>query len=143
MDERLAHLLTRLRERFPADTDVAEVEAYLSSEGYNRREIGEIVSAWVADIPPVADPRPSPVGSSSVPFRVLGPHERGRFTTEAWGHLLSLSHAGLVTPTELEGVIDRALSQVDGRIALDDLRALMESGGPDELGLPPDHVTIH
>ena len=143
MDDRLTHLLTRLRERFPADVDVAEVEAYLSSEGYNRREIGEIVSAWVAEIPPVAEPRSSAVGTSSVPFRVLGPHERGRFSTEAWGHLLSLSHAGLVTAAELEGIIDRALSQVDGRIALDDLRTIMESGGGDEIGLPPDHVTIH
>lgn len=143
MDDRLTQLLTRLRERFPADADVSEVEAYLSSEGYNRREIGEIVSAWLADIPPVTEPRPASVGSSSVPFRVLGPHERGRFTTEAWGHLLSLSHAGLVTATELEGIIDRALSQIEGRISLDDLRALMESGGPDELVLPPDHVTIH
>ena len=143
MDDRLSHLLTQLRERFPADADVAEVEAYLSSEGYNRREIGEIVSAWVSEIPPVADPRPTITGTSTIPFRVLGPHERGRFSTEAWGHLLSLSHAGLVTGAELEGVIDRALSQVDGRIAIDDLRTIMESGGPDELGLPPDHVTIH
>ncbi|MCC6931478.1 MAG: DUF494 family protein [Gemmatimonadaceae bacterium] len=143
MDDRLSHLLTRLRERFPGGAEVSEVEAFLSSEGYDRREIGEIMLAWLTDNSLHAEPRPASVKSSSIPFRVLGPHERGRFTTEAWGHLLSLSHAGLVTATELEGVIDRALSQLEGRIALDDLRALMESGGPDELGPPPDHVTIH
>ena len=32
-----------LRVRFAADTDVVEVEAYLSSQGYDRRQIGEIV----------------------------------------------------------------------------------------------------
>jgi len=142
MDDRLAHLLSQLRERFPADTDLSVVEAFLSSEGYNRREIGEIVSAWAGEIPPISDVHPS--GSQqSTPFRVLGPHERGRFSTEAWGHLLSLASGGLVTGPELEGVIERALSQVEGRIALDDLRTLMESGGFDDFGPSPDHVTIH
>ena len=142
MDDRLAHLLSRLRERFPADADVSEVEEFLTSEGYNRREIGEIVSAWVSEISPVAESRPA-TAATTIPFRVLGPHERGRFTTEAWGHLLSMCNAGMVSAAELESVIDRAMSQVDGRIALDDLRTLMESGGLDDIGPPPDHVTIH
>lgn len=88
------------------------------------------------------DDRPDAV-QTSMPFRVLGPHELGRFSPEAWGHLLSLSGAGLLTSAELEGVIDRALTQIDGRIALDDLRTLMDSGGFDEFGPAPDHVTIH
>jgi len=62
-------------------------------------------------------------------FRVLGPHERGRFAPEAWGQLLALSRSGVVTPSELEQLIERALVQVDGRIALDDLRALVEGAG--------------
>lgn len=150
MDDRIAHLLSRIRQRFQADADVSEVEAFLSSEGLDRREIGEIVSAWVSEISPSmqsnevlpGDDRPGAV-QTSMPFRVLGPHERGRFSPEAWGHLLSLSGAGLVTSAELEGVIDRALTQIDGRIALDDLRTLMDSGGFDEFGPAPDHVTIH
>ena len=44
-------------------------------------------------------------------FRVLGPHERGRFAPEAWGHLLSLRGAGILNAVELEHVIDRALAQ--------------------------------
>lgn len=142
MDHRLALALSQLRERFPVDAEVWEVEAYLSSEGYNRREIGEILSAWVSEIPPVTDSRTA-ASQSSVPFRVLGPHERGRFTPEAWGHLLALSSSGVMSGAELEGVIDRALSQVEGRIALDDIRTLMESGGIDDIGPSPDHVTIH
>lgn len=75
-------------------------------------------------------------------FRVLGPHERGRFAPEAWGHLLSLSGAGLLNAAELEQLIDRAMAQVDGRIALDDLRSVMEGAGYDE-GPTPDHPTVH
>ena len=62
-------------------------------------------------------------------FRVMGPHERGRFATDAWGHLLALSGAGILTASELEQVIERAMAQFDGRIALDDLRSMMESSG--------------
>ena len=44
MDDRWTPVLEDLRERFAADTDVVEVEAYLSSQGYDRRQIGEILS---------------------------------------------------------------------------------------------------
>ena len=76
-------------------------------------------------------------------FRVMGPHERGRFAPEAWGHLLSLNGSGALNVAELEHIIDRALSHIDGRIALDDLRAVMEGAGYDEPGPASDHVTIH
>jgi len=62
-------------------------------------------------------------------FRVLGPHERGRFAPEAWGHLMALTGTGALNATELEHIIERALLQIDGRIALDDLRALLEGAG--------------
>jgi len=62
-------------------------------------------------------------------FRILGPHERGRFSIEAWGQLLALSRSGAVTSFEFEQIIERALVQIDGRIALDDLRTLVEGAG--------------
>jgi hypothetical protein len=66
---------------------------------------------------------------SRMPFRILGPHERGRFAPDAWGQLLALARTGAITPSELEQLIERALVQIDGRIALDDLRALVEGAG--------------
>ena len=75
--------------------------------------------------------------------RVMGPHERGRFAPEAWGHLIALQGAGMLNAAELEHVIDRALSNIEGRIALDDLRSLMEGPGYDQDGPPPEHATIH
>lgn len=75
-------------------------------------------------------------------FRVLGPHERGRFAPDAWGHLLGLAGAGALNPADLEQVIDRALVQIDGRIALDDLRAFLEGSGISDPA-SGDNQTVH
>jgi len=76
-------------------------------------------------------------------FRIQGPHERGRFAPEAWGHLLALNGSGALNAAELEHIIERALMQIDGRIALDDLRSLMEGVGfVDESGAG-DNRTVH
>ncbi len=61
-------------------------------------------------------------------FRVMGPHERGRFAPDAWGHLLALANAGALSTPDLEQVIDRALMQFDGRITLDDIRSMLDGG---------------
>ena len=76
-------------------------------------------------------------------FRVLGPHERGRFAPEAWGHLLALNGSGALNAAELEHIIERALLQIDGRIALDDLRSLMEGAGFIEQGDGDQTQTVH
>lgn len=76
-------------------------------------------------------------------FRVMGPHERGRFSPEAWGHLLSLSGSGAINSVELEHIIERALLQVDGRIALEDLRGMLEGSGLEDTGGPGDNQTVH
>ena len=77
-------------------------------------------------------------------FRVLGPHERGRFSSEAWGHLLTLVSTGAVNGGELEHIIERALVQIDGPIALEDLRAFMDAAGLAGRSFPdPNQQTIH
>lgn len=76
-------------------------------------------------------------------IRVLGPHERGRFAPEAWGHLLALRAGGILTAAELEHLIERALGQIEGRIALDDVRSLAESAGLSGAGGASDQTTVH
>ena len=76
-------------------------------------------------------------------FRVMGPHEWGRFSPEAWGHLLQLSDSGALNGPELEHVIERALTHFDGRIALDDLRSLINGSAYDESGTGLDQVNVH
>ena len=75
-------------------------------------------------------------------FRMMGPHERGRFAPEAWGLLVALRGAGVLNAAELEHLIDRAMAQIDGRIALDDLRSVMEGAGNDD-GQAPDQTVVH
>jgi len=142
MGERRSDLLTRLRERYPAGSPVEEVEAFLAAEGYDRRQIGEILALLGPEFTGGSGPARHRI-RTPMTFRVLGPHERGRFAPEAWGHLLSLSSAGLLNAAELEHVIDRALTHIDGRIALDDLRSLMEGVGLDDTGPAQEQVRVH
>jgi hypothetical protein len=80
----------------------------------------------------------------SMTFRVLGPHERGRFSPEAWGHLVGLMGTGALNALELEHIIERALVQIDGPIALDDLRAFMEAAGLfNRSATDPNQQTVH
>jgi Smg protein len=152
VDERLSSLLASLHERFdPAASTEREVRAFLAAEGYEERRIGEILALFYGD-PSTAGGRPavrrkeggaaSPIRQATA-FRVLGPHERGRFAPEAWGHLLALSGSGVLNPSELEQVIDRALVNIDGRIALDDLRALLEASGEGEGRSAGGGTTVH
>jgi hypothetical protein len=76
-------------------------------------------------------------------FRVMGPHERGRFAPEAWGHLLALTGSGVLSPGDLERVIERALAHFEGRIALEDVRSLIEAGWSGDTGPGADRVTVH
>ncbi|MDQ2890034.1 MAG: DUF494 domain-containing protein [Gemmatimonadota bacterium] len=75
-------------------------------------------------------------------MRVLGPHERSRFTAEAWGYLVGLSRSGLLDAVELEHVIERVLTHFDGRIALHDLRLVLGDGGADG-SEPSSNITMH
>ena len=141
MEERLTELLARLRERFTPDSEPGALEDYLSSIGCDRREIGEILSRFFSHHSAMPG-HPPVLATVPMTFRVQGPHERGRFAPDAWGHLLSLSGSGMLSAVELEHVIERALTQIDGRIALEDLRSLMEAVGFEEGG-SGEQSTVH
>jgi uncharacterized protein Smg (DUF494 family) len=142
MTEWINEAVERVKRRFDTGASRADVEAFLSSEGYDGPQIGEILSRLF----PSAANNMIAVGStgegSAQTFRVAGPHERGRFTREAWGHLLRLA-GDTLSGVELEHVIERALAQLDGSIALDDLKALLEAAGIDEPGAPGSRRTVH
>ena len=78
-----------------------------------------------------------------VPFRVQGPHERGRFTPEAWGYLVMLGGSGTVSQNDFEQLVERALVHVEGRIGLPEIRALAEDGGFDDPGMGRDRSQVH
>src|SRR5688572_25030259 len=101
MDARMLHLLVRLRRRFGPDVDAGEVAAYLAEEGFDSKQIGAIVTAWRGDSSP-RDWLDVHDGMAPMSIRVLGSHEEGRFTPEAWGHLLMLRASGILGSDELE-----------------------------------------
>ncbi|GAC1698572.1 MAG: hypothetical protein NVS9B3_15960 [Gemmatimonadaceae bacterium] len=141
MNPRISGLLAKLRERFATNASPGDVEAYLSSEGLDRRQIGEILSLL---FPELAEAAGIPANATrTVGIRVLGPHEQGRFAPDAWGHLIAMLAAGAIDSGEMEQLVERALAQIDGRIGLDDLRSLVEAAGYDDAGPGGDQVTVH
>ncbi|MGV3708803.1 MAG: DUF494 family protein [Gemmatimonas sp.] len=143
MNQRWGPLLNELRTRFTPDADVVEVEAYLSSQGYDRGQIGEILELLLSGAAGDALPEMAPVELRPMPLRVQGPHERGRFTTEAWGYLTTLSSSGLVAPLDFEQLVERALMHIEGRIGLAEIRAIAEEGGFDDAGALSDRSQVH
>ena len=141
MNPRISGLLAKLRERFAANANPGDIEAYLSAEGLDRRQIGEILSLLFPELAEAAGITPNAAHAAGI--RVLGPHEQGRFAPEAWGHLLAMLAVGAIDPGEMEQLVDRALAQIDGRIGLDDLRSLVEAAGYDDAGPGGDQITVH
>jgi Smg protein len=143
MDHRWAQLLDDLKARFTADANVAEVEAYLSSEGYERGEIGEILELLYGNTVSDHPEMNAVVQGHGMPLRVQGPHERGRFSAEAWGYLITLGGSGLVSQHDFEQLVERALMHVDGRIGIAEIRAIAEDGGFDDAGNTSARSQVH
>lgn len=137
MKQQLSELVAELREQLAGDAGPSDVSEYLAAEGYDPERIGEVLGLMFPDLPARGAAPSGPLA-----FRVMGPHERGRFAPEAWGHLLVLGGSGALGVAELEHVIERALTQIDGPIALDDLRALMEPAAFDGGGAG-DPTRVH
>ncbi|MGZ8456341.1 MAG: hypothetical protein ACXW65_10060 [Gemmatirosa sp.] len=156
--EALGAVLAELRQRFgdAADlrADLRAVRVYLAARGYDARRIEAVVTAFVGDreVGGGETPASAPASAASgppveaaptlprpAPFRMPAAHERARFSTEAWGHLIHRRAAAGWSVAELEHVIERALVQIDGRIAVDDLRALIDG----VFGGPAESTTVH
>ena len=145
MTDRWLTVLQALRARFAPDADPDEISAFLASQGYDGRQIGEIVARFRSDlverrIAPAA--RDGLAAAALPPVRLLGPHEWGRFEPAAWGRLLGWQSRGLLTVSELEQVIDRLLSHTEGCIGLPELQAVLDGIGLGDLGDERHPVTI-
>lgn len=154
--EALRALLRELRARFPEGADPRELEIWLASLGYDARQIETVRAALAAEsgeasAPSEADGPPpdavtggsaGPAAEPAIPaLRVAAPYERARFSPEAWGYLMQLRAAGVVG-VDFEQLVDRALLQLEGRIGLGELRAVLEGAGGDE-PMPAASRTLH
>jgi Smg protein len=132
-------MLAALREQFAPDTDVGELERFLLGEGLDGQEIGEVLSLYFAE----DDGAAASAETGPTSLRVQGPHERGRFTTEAWGHLVALRASRVVSVHDFEQLVERALILMDGRIGLAEIRALADELGLDAATHAADRTVLH
>jgi uncharacterized protein Smg (DUF494 family) len=139
MTGRWWQVLATLRDQFGSDTDVRDLEQFLMGEGLDGQEIGEVLTLYFADVlgAPVAP------GGRPTSLRVQGPHERGRFATDAWGYLVSLHESGVVSVFDFEQLVERALVFMDGRIGLAEIRALADEQGLDTAARAADRTLLH
>ena len=142
MADRWTRVLDALRRRFPEPAESGAVADFLASQGYNRRQIGEILSLRAAQEAQPSARRGDPVRGGDL-LRVQGPHERGRFSAEAWGYLLALRATGAVPPVAFEHLVERALMHMEGRIELADLRLMAEAAGLDAAPGPDARSPFH
>jgi uncharacterized protein Smg (DUF494 family) len=67
----------------------------------------------------------------------MSPAERSRFSVEAFGLVVKLSHLGVLDMEQREDLIERALALHEGRIGTADIRSLLAEdllAGTQELG---------
>ena len=76
-------------------------------------------------------------------FQSHGTPRTGQVCPRGLGTPPSLSGSGAINPVELEHIIERALMQIDGRIALEDLRGMLEGSGLEDTGGAADNQTVH
>ena len=143
MDDRWGRLLQELKIRFSHEADVGEVEAYLSSQGYDSGQIGEILELLYSDAAIELPDLASVTEARPMPMRVQGPHERGRFSAEAWGYLIMLGGSGLVSQHDFEQLVERALMHVEGQIGISEIRAIADDGGFDDAATLSDRSQVH
>ncbi len=147
MTARWMQMLATLREHFSADSDIGDLERFLAARGLDRQEIGEVLSLYFTDDlqPESSGGRPTmhQAGQLTGSLRVQGPHERGRFTADAWGYLVTLQHSGVLAAFDFEQLVERALFHIDGRIGLPEIRALADEVGLDVPLLANDRTPLH
>lgn len=146
MRDRWGQMLETLRATFSADSDVADLEQFLASRGLDGQEIGEVLSLYFDELGTMgAGSAPSAVTASgrSTSLRVQGPHERGRFTVDAWGYLIMLHESGVVSAFDFEQLVERALFHIDGRIGVPEIRALADEVGLDAVASASDRTLLH
>jgi hypothetical protein len=161
-----AAIVAELRARFGDAPAGAAVAIYLAARGYDAPRVTAVlarlaessaaapgvqsadaertgVAPMAAGVAGVDAAGADPGGAPAPPARAVrawAPHERARFTAEAWGRLLQLRAAGL-GDAEFEHLIDRALLQLDGPVTLPELRALLgDALGSGDTDDPP---TLH
>ena len=126
MQERIVEILIYvLNEVRRTNKPLGEIDiAPLSSKGYTEAEISTAFS-WLFDrinLLAIVSREPAPAS-----FRVLSPAEQFAISTEAYGYLLQLRELNMISATELEEVIERAMGSDVDRFGVMEIEGLVVS----------------
>jgi len=104
--------------------DADSLSRKLTAAGFDDDEISEAL-AWLQGLEQVTQQSIAvgPEGNGS--FRVYADIENERLGSESIGFLAFLEHAGQLTPTQREIVIERALAVQDSPIPLDMIKVIV------------------
>lgn len=136
MNERIIEIILYLITRLQESNDIKQSDILqLSDGGYSDAEIGAAFS-WIAQ----KDSARSSGAPQRSSFRVLHQGEKHLFTLEAWGYLMQLVTLSVITPFELEEMIDQATMIVAERLTIADVRrmtanVMMDSAEKNMMGM--------
>jgi len=98
--------------------DADSLSRKLTAAGFDDEEISEAL-AWLQGLAQVTEQSVAVGPESAQAFRIYARLEAERLGTDSIGYLSFLEHAGQLTPTQREIVIERALALEDTPIPLD------------------------
>jgi len=131
MPERLVEIIEYLIREIshlpnPHGSDFEKLSKNLKEKGFSELEIKkalEIVVAYLSR-PAVSDGE-KPARKKLLPIRVLNEMERSYFTREAFGYMIHLQTMRILTPLQIEQIIERSLMMGFGKVTLEDLKTMV------------------
>jgi uncharacterized protein Smg (DUF494 family) len=109
----------------PKVADLDLLSKKLIERGYNERDIQTAVE-WIFNILDRSSDAPT-LGNFEIDdwsIRILSPFERKIFSSEAYGYLLQLQLLGLISPLQVDQLIDRCLMMGLDMIGLEEVKTI-------------------
>jgi len=96
----------------------------LSAAGFEDADISEALT-WMAGVMQAPHRSVAPLPDAHSSFRAYAPRELSKLDAECRGFLLTLEHAGILSPLTREHVIERALAAIGDTLSLEQLKLIV------------------
>jgi len=127
MQERLIDIIVYLLGEFKhqdSQSNYTDLSKKLISKGYTENEINLALSWIFNHVQDNNHPHENELNYSEGSVRILHDLERMILAPEAYGYILQLRHLNILSDTDLEVVIERAMSLGTTSISLDDVKSI-------------------
>jgi uncharacterized protein Smg (DUF494 family) len=126
MDERMVHLFSIIAGRVQNKQELFEAEAELMqtllNHGCRLYEADAAITLMQRLVQKKTD---TYFASTPTGLRAMNREERGRFTIEAFGFVLKLTHLGIIGEHERDELLEWAMTVYPELIELDDIKSLI------------------